>query len=143
MENNNTENNNTENNIINICEDIDKNCILDIKECPICLENININSSLIILNCCKKKVHIKCCIEWYTQHPNNKNCFMCNQNNNLSKELIKKDNNDTHTIIEINSNQNNNITCKEYLQIFIFSFGIVIIVYFLVCIPIMYNITIL
>ena len=131
------ENDNTKHNIINICEDI------DIQECPICLETININSLFILLNCCKKKVHIKCCIEWYRQNPNNKNCFMCNQSNNLYKELINKDNNDSDTIIEINTNQNTNITCKEYFKFYIFSIVIVISVYFLVCIPIIYNITIL
>ena len=68
---------------------------------------------------------------------------MCNQSNNLYKELINKDNNDSDTIIEINTNQNTNITCKEYFKFFIFSIVIVISVYFLLCIPIIYNITIL
>ena len=57
-------------------------------ECPICFENINADDALLILDCCHKKVHIECILEWYSKYPNNKTCFMCNQTNNFCKDLV-------------------------------------------------------
>ncbi len=71
-------------------------------ECVICLENIVDDDPMLILECCRKKVHLKCVIDWYTKYPNNKTCFICNQNNNFCKDLVYSTSNSTsnsHIII--------------------------------------------
>ena len=59
-----------------------------INECPICFENIEENDPHLILDCCSKTIHIKCMVDWYTKHPNNKSCFICNQSNSFCKDFI-------------------------------------------------------
>ena len=34
-------------------------------ECPICLEAINNNDPIIILECCNKEVHLLCLENWF------------------------------------------------------------------------------
>ena len=73
------------------CTDIviNKKIILDETiECPICFENINSDDPILILDCCRKKIHLPCILKWYATHPNNKVCFMCNQGNNFCKDLV-------------------------------------------------------
>ena len=66
-----------------------------INECPICLEPIIESDAMIILECCKKTVHINCLCDWYSSHQDNKNCFMCNQANNFCRDLVYRE--DTHS----------------------------------------------
>ena len=57
-------------------------------ECPICFDTIVLDDPILILDCCSKIVHLSCILEWYSNRPNNKLCFMCNQSNNFCKDLI-------------------------------------------------------
>lgn len=76
-------------------------------ECVICLENILDDDPMLILDCCRKKVHLKCIIDWYSKYPNNKTCFICSQSNNFCKDLVYSDisnsNTDIPTTIRINT----------------------------------------
>lgn len=56
-------------------------------ECPICFDSMTENDPILILDCCLKKVHISCIMEWYSKRPNNIICFMCNQTNNFCKDI--------------------------------------------------------
>jgi len=57
-------------------------------ECYICLDNINLNDNdFLELNCCKNNVHFKCLTQWYIKN-NTTNCFICNQTNEICKELV-------------------------------------------------------
>lgn len=60
----------------------------DMIECPICLSEIDQNSPILIVDCCNKKVHLACIIEWYSKYPDNKTCFMCNQSNTFCKDFV-------------------------------------------------------
>ena len=41
-------------------------------ECSICLLELNDNDGCIMIDCCKKVVHIKCIEEWYFKNPSKK-----------------------------------------------------------------------
>ena len=60
----------------------------DLIECPVCFENIVDYEGILIMDCCNKKIHLKCLIEWYTYYPKKNICFMCNQENNFCKDLV-------------------------------------------------------
>ena len=60
----------------------------DIIECPICLENIEQIDGILIMECCNKKIHLECLINWYSKHRKNLICIMCNQTNNFCNNLI-------------------------------------------------------
>ena len=74
------------------------------KECPICFDDIDQNSGFIIMDCCNKKIHIKCLIDWYINNPEKNLCFICNQRNNFCSEFVNNNNNNIETIIEIPNN---------------------------------------
>ena len=76
------------NNMINIDTIINTNSNSINTECPICFDVMSDNDPILILDCCFKKVHLSCIIEWYSKRPDNKICFMCNQANNFCKDLI-------------------------------------------------------
>jgi hypothetical protein len=57
------------------------------KECPICLDEINIEEGFIIPDCCNNPVHLKCIIDWYEKNNNSNVCFICQQVNNFSKDI--------------------------------------------------------
>ena len=57
-------------------------------ECPICFDYIEDNDGILIMDCCEKKIHIRCLVEWYTNNPNKMVCIMCNQNNSFSNTFI-------------------------------------------------------
>lgn len=87
-----------------ICNPIDNICIIELNtineteipvdklECPICFEIIEDNDGILIMECCNKKIHLKCLINWYTNHSNNLICIMCNQNNSFCNNLINNKN---------------------------------------------------
>ena len=87
--------------------DISNENIIDMynNECPICLEDFGDTNEFIIVDCCKKKLHIKCIVDWYTIRPNNKYCFMCNQENIFCKDFFYNTNLeiDNSNIITINN----------------------------------------
>ena len=60
----------------------------EIEECLVCFNNINTTDGILILDCCNKKLHLTCIIDWYTNHPEKKTCFICNQSNNFCKDLV-------------------------------------------------------
>ena len=61
-------------------------------ECYICLDNINLNDNdFLELNCCKNNVHFNCLTQWYIKN-NTTNCFICNQTNEICKELVNNEN---------------------------------------------------
>lgn len=82
-------------------------CIIDISnnkesmnyqelvECPICLEQIITTDSILILACCKNKVHLKCLCDWYNDDRINTNCFICNQSNPFGDDLLQNTDSDT------------------------------------------------
>ena len=60
---------------------------IETTECYICLDTINLNENdFLELNCCKNNVHLKCLKEWCVKN-NTSNCFICNQTNDIFKEL--------------------------------------------------------
>ena len=63
----------------------------NIIECPICLENIQDNNDILIMECCKYKIHIICLVTWYTNNQDNLVCVMCKQNNSFCNNLIDTD----------------------------------------------------
>lgn len=62
--------------------------ISETDECPICFEAVISTDAIIIIDCCKQKIHLQCIIKWYETHPENKTCFMCNQTNNFCKDIV-------------------------------------------------------
>ena len=84
-------------------------------ECPICFDNINLGDALLILDCCGKKVHIKCIVDWYTKYPNNRTCFICNQTNNFCKDLVYDSR--SSEINNENSSVNNSVDNSSVIQI--------------------------
>ena len=122
-------------------------CNID-NECPICFEYIDIESGLIIMDCCKKKVHIHCLVNWYRNNSTKTCCFICNQSNTFCKDLtsygqelgIEPHSTNQNTINTINTTNNNQVNienvlvtrCKQYVKLYIFVFivliGIIILV---------------
>jgi len=78
-------------------------CIIDISnnksgtlyqellECPICLDSISHEDPILILACCKNKVHIKCLCDWYNADRENITCFICNQSNPFGDNIMLPD----------------------------------------------------
>ena len=64
-------------------------------ECLICLEIIISTEPLLILDCCSKTVHLACIIDWYSKHPTNKTCFICNQSNTFCRDLVYTEDEET------------------------------------------------
>ena len=70
-------------------------------ECPICLEDIDLESGdFIELDCCKNKGHITCLENWIKVNKSNGKSYYCQQDNDYFK--IKKNK-------SINNNIDNNI----------------------------------
>ena len=84
---------NINSNLISVTED---------NECPICFEHMVIDDPILILECCNKKTHIKCIMEWYSKHRNNK-CFICNQTNKFCNSnypnIQTQNSNDEYSIV--------------------------------------------
>lgn len=102
------------------------------EECPICFDNINDSDPILILDCCLKKVHLSCIMEWYSNRPENKTCFMCNQSNLFCRDLIideeitdtssETTHVDNSTIIQLdNTNTRDNTTCY-HIAFYLLSF---------------------
>ena len=104
--------------------------LIDI-ECPICFEDLTNDDFLI--DCCKKYIHTDCITKWYITHPNNKRCFICNQENNFCKNFINL-NTTIDIIIDVNNNEsqinyyNNLYLCKKLCMIFFTSFALIFII---------------
>jgi hypothetical protein len=88
---------------------IEINNINDI-ECPICFYNIEENDGILIMDCCKYKVHLTCLVDWYTKHPENNVCFMCNQINQFCIDLVLMNQIETNISDESNILDESNIS---------------------------------
>jgi hypothetical protein len=84
----------------NLQNKLNKN--IEIQECPVCFENMNDLDGILIMECCNKKIHITCLIDWYTKNLEKNVCFMCNQSNKFCKDLVD------------NNSINNSSTKYEY-----------------------------
>ena len=90
-------------------------------ECVICIEDITDNNSIIVLECCKNKVHIRCINEWILtklkQQVYVENCFFCNQKNDLIQFItmpeITESNNENDSSTEDENNQNSSIVINN------------------------------
>jgi len=81
--------------IIDISNNKDGMDYQELIECPICLEQITIKTPILILACCKNKVHLKCLCDWYNDDRDNINCFICNQENPFGDDLLQNTDSDT------------------------------------------------
>lgn len=106
-------------------------------ECPICLEDIDLESGdFIELDCCKNKGHITCLENWIKVNKSNGKCYYCQQDNDYFKiENNKSINNNIDnniynntliiTRIESNSNSKKCFTIFFYICIITLSFIII------------------
>jgi len=78
--------------------------------CPICHENINLNQrdSYLTFECCNQMSHFDCIVLWVNSNfkksikSNNKyTCIMCQQNNDIIRDIAEN--------INIKNNTNNNV----------------------------------
>lgn len=78
---------------------------IEIKECPICLDVLDIsNTTILILDCCNKEIHLNCMKKWILD-PQNKNkdkCVLCRTSSDLIIDI-------GGTILYEPNNNNNNI----------------------------------
>ena len=94
-------------------------------ECPICLDDIDLESGdFLELDCCKNKGHIKCLENWIKVNKSNGKCYYCQQDNNyfnINQNNLKDNitNNINNTII-INSVESNNYIKKNFTFFFYF-----------------------
>ena len=73
-------------NKINIYNKMDMD--INILECPICLEIIDIEiGDYIELKCCKNKGHISCIENWIKVNKSDGKCYYCQQDNDFFKLL--------------------------------------------------------
>lgn len=100
------------------------NSIENTLECPICLEELDLEAGdFLELECCKNKGHIKCLENWIKVNKSDGKCYYCQQNNNYFKspessarETIEFN----HNIIITNINNNNNNFKKICTGVFYF-----------------------
>lgn len=78
------------------------------KECPICLENLDLSDNIILTtDCCFKDTHFTCIRNWI-KYPNNKNhllCPLCRQSSELLRDIASPQ---EYYNIDISQNINNN-----------------------------------
>ena len=89
------------NGIVRICDNL--TVTTEDIECPICFDTIYNDEAKLLLDCCRKITHLKCIMTWYSTHPKNKLCFMCNQTNNFCKDLVYSVSEEYQTNINHNS----------------------------------------
>ena len=67
------------------------------EECPICLNDMNIEEGILLLECCNNNVHLSCLLEWCSTEGKPTTCILCNQSN---KFLVETQERTTEIIIE-------------------------------------------
>ena len=75
-------------------------------ECIICLNDLSTND-FYNLTCCNNDVHIHCLHNWINSNITNKNiskCFICNQDNDIIKDITSF-NYRTHIIIHLDNDE--------------------------------------
>ena len=75
-------------------------------ECIICLNDLSTND-FYNLTCCNNDVHIHCLHNWINSNITNKNiskCFICNQDNDIIKDITSFNYN-RHIIINVDNDE--------------------------------------
>ena len=75
-------------------------------ECIICLNDLSTND-FYNLTCCNNDVHIHCLHNWINSNITNKNiskCFICNQDNDIIKDITSFNYN-RHIIIHVDNDE--------------------------------------
>ena len=98
-------------------ENFNKESYIIMKECPICLENLDLSDNIILTtDCCFKETHLSCIRNWI-KNPNNKNhllCPLCRQSSELLRDIASPqeynniDISQNNFIIDVSQNINNN-----------------------------------
>lgn len=83
--------------------------LTELIECPICLNEIENDEGILIPECCKNPVHLQCLMNWYENNTNTNVCFICQQENEFSKDIhyIKKNVEITRTTRHRRNNSEN------------------------------------
>ena len=86
---------------------------IEIKECPICFDPIDIsNTVILVLDCCHKEIHLQCMKNWILNPQNTQKdkCILCRVSSDLIIDIgapILYENSDiTNNIIAENNNNN-------------------------------------
>ena len=61
---------------------------VELEECPICLIEINPGDAILQPDCCNNATHLQCIINWYSINPSKNVCFICQQENEFSKNIV-------------------------------------------------------
>jgi len=95
---------------------------IEIKECPICLDPIDISNNIIlVLDCCYKEIHLQCMKKWILNPQNTQKdkCILCRvssdliidigapilyENSNISDNIITENNNTLEIFRQISEN---------------------------------------
>lgn len=98
-------------------ENFNKESYIIMKECPICLENLDISDNIILTtDCCNQETHLLCITNWI-KNPYNKNnllCPICRQKSELLGDIASPqdyhiDLSQNNFIVDISQNINNNL----------------------------------
>tara|TARA_B110000027_G_scaffold92010_1_gene97351 strand:- start:349 stop:831 length:483 start_codon:yes stop_codon:yes gene_type:complete len=93
---------------------------IEIKECPICLDVLDIsNTTILILDCCNKEIHLNCMKKWILD-PQNKNkdkCVLCRTSSDLIIDIggtiLYEPNNNTNNNIRRQLSENNTVNSDD------------------------------
>lgn len=93
---------------------------IEIKECPICLDVLDIsNTTILILDCCNKEIHLNCMKKWILDHQNkNKDkCVLCRTSSDLIIDIggtiLYEPNNNTNNNIRRQLSENNTVNSDD------------------------------
>lgn len=98
-------------------KNFNKDPYIIMKECPICLENLDISDNIILTtDCCNQETHLLCITNWI-KNPHNKNnllCPICRQKSELLGDIASPqdyniDLSQNNFIVDISQNINNNL----------------------------------
>jgi hypothetical protein len=86
---------------------------VEIKECPICLDPIDISNNIIlVLDCCHKEIHLECMKKWILNPQNTQKdkCILCRVSSDLIIDI-------SAPILYENSDISNNNTLEIFRQL--------------------------
>ena len=100
-------------------------CIIDIDnissydtyfetDCPICFDSLD-NDETIVMDCCRKKIHLGCIKEWYLTNrecASNSLCLMCRVDSELMNDIYSSLYEDEYNIVKHRQN-NEGITLRN------------------------------
>ena len=83
-------------------------------DCPICFDSLD-NNEIIVMDCCRKKIHLECIKEWYLSdrecEPNSL-CLMCRVDSELMNDIYSSLCEDEYNIVNCGQN-NEGITLRN------------------------------